>query len=65
MTGTRVWELRDIEPSSGQIKEIQRQSRKFTNGLLTISSEQAMMVAKGHFSLNEILSQMNYSSSED
>jgi len=65
MSGTRVWELRDIEPSLGQIKEIQRQSRKFTNGLLTISSEQAMMVAKGHFSLNEILSQMNYSSSED
>ena len=65
MSGTRVWELRDIEPSSGQIKEIQRQSRKFSNGLFTISFEQAKMVAKGHFSLQEVVNKMNYSSSEE
>ena len=65
LSGTRVWELRDIEPSPGQIKEIQRQSRKFSNGLLTISFEHAKLVAKGHLSLHEVISEMNYSSSDE
>jgi len=65
ISGVRVWELRDIEPSSGQIKEIQRQSRKLSNGLFTISFEQARKVAKGFFSLHEIVSKINHSSSEE
>ena len=65
MSGIRVWELRDIEPSSGQVKEIQRQSRKLSNGLFTISFEQARKVAKGYLSLQEIVSKINHSSSEE
>ena len=62
MGGKRVWEVRKIKPSSGQIKEIQRQSRKLSKGKLTISFQQAEAVAKGNLTLMEAI-ESDYSSS--
>lgn len=64
ISGIRVWELREITPLPGQIKEIQRQSRKLSKGKLTISYEQAELVAKGEVSLNDIIENKGHSSEE-
>ena len=64
ISGIRVWELREINPLPGQIKEIQRQSRKLSKGKLTISYEQAELVAKGEASLNDIIENKGHSSDE-
>ena len=63
-SGQRVWELREITPLPGQIKEIQRQSRKFSKGKLTISFGQAELVAKGELSLTEAIENLSHSSEE-
>jgi len=55
MSGNRVWELRKIKPSRGEIKEIQRQSRKLSKGKLTISYQHAEEVGKGEKSLMEAI----------
>ena len=39
LSGPRVVEFRTIQPTEGDLREIQRQSRKKTNGRKTISSE--------------------------
>ena len=62
--GTRVWEIREIKPLPGQIKEIQRQSRKSSKGKLTIPYEIAELVAKGELSLSDAISDINHSSEE-
>jgi hypothetical protein len=54
--GERVWEQRDIAPSEGELREIQRQSRKMSNGRKTISAELALAVARGELGLDEALS---------
>ena len=54
--GRRVWEQRNITPSEGQLKEIQRQSRKRSNGRKTISADMALAVARGELDLDEALS---------
>jgi hypothetical protein len=54
--GQRVWEQRNITPSEGQLKEIQRQSRKRSNGRKTISADMALAVARGELDLDEALS---------
>ncbi|MDG1550465.1 MAG: hypothetical protein P8Q95_01940 [Candidatus Poseidoniaceae archaeon] len=64
ITGIRVWELREINPLPGQIKEIQRQSRKFSKGKLTIPYGQAELVAKGELSLSEAVGDNSHSSEE-
>lgn len=53
--GTRVWEFREVTPTEGDLKEIQRQSRKRSNGKHTISTEMAYAVATGDISLDEAL----------
>ena len=63
-SGQRVWELRDINPLPGQIKEIQRQSRKVSKGKLTISYSQAELVAKGELSLTDAIENFSHSSDE-
>ena len=63
-SGQRVWELREINPLPGQIKEIQRQSRKFSKGKLTISYSQAELVAKGELSLTDAIENFSHSSDE-
>lgn len=54
--GERVWEQRTIMPSEGELREIQRQSRKVSNGRKTISTKLALAVARGELGLEEALS---------
>jgi len=55
MGGKRVYQLRDIEPNEGEIKEIQNESRVFSNGAITISAELATQVACGEITLDEAI----------
>lgn len=55
MSGKRVWEIRDIEPNEGEIKEIQNESRILSNGLITISAQLAKLVACGELSLEDAI----------
>jgi len=55
MGGKRVYQLRDIEPNEGEIKEIQNESRVFSNGAITISAELATQVACGDITLDEAI----------
>ena len=55
LSGPRVVEFRTIQPTEGDLREIQRQSRKKTNGRKTISSEAAYAVATGELSLDEAI----------
>jgi hypothetical protein len=55
LRGRRVWEQRSIRPTEGEVKEIQRQSRKKSNGRMTISAELALAVARGEMGLEEAL----------
>jgi len=55
IAGERVWEFREIQPTEGEVREIQRQSRKKSNGRKTISSEVAYAVACGELSLEEAI----------
>lgn len=53
--GERVWEFRELQPTEGEVREIQRQSRKKSNGRKTISSQMAYAVACGEMSLEEAI----------
>ena len=55
MGGSRIYSLRDLSPTDGDLKEIQRQSRILSAGNLTISTELARMVACGELSLEEAI----------
>ena len=55
ISGERAWEFREVHPTEGDIREIQRQSRKKSNGRKTISSAIAHAVACGDLSLEEAL----------
>ncbi len=51
--GVRAERHYDIRPTKGEVREIQRRSRLFSNGEVTISSSLALSVAKGELSLAE------------
>ena len=55
LSGEHVWEFREIQPTIGEIREIQRQSRKRSNGRKTISSDVAYAVACGELTLEEAI----------
>ena len=55
ISGERAWDFREVHPTEGEIREIQRQSRKKSNGRKTISSAIAHAVACGDLSLEEAL----------
>jgi len=55
LSGEHVWEFRELQPTEGEIKEIQRQSRKKSNGRKTISSDVAYAVACGDLTLEEAI----------
>lgn len=55
MGGSRIYSLRDLNPTDGDLKEIQRQSRIQSSGNLTISTDLARMVACGELSLDEAI----------
>ena len=53
--GEKIFQLRKLEPTNGDLKEIQRQSRILSLGELTISTELARMVACGDLSLEDAI----------
>lgn len=55
MGGLRVYNLRELRPTEGDLKEIQRQSRIFSSGGLTISMELARMVACGELTMDDAI----------
>ncbi len=55
LVGLRVWEQRSISPTMGELKEIQRQSRKLSQGRITISTKLALAVARRELNLHEAL----------
>ena len=63
-SGKKIWQLRDITPTEGDIKYIQTESRKQSKGEFTISKAVAILVAKGELSMEDALEQHGHSSSE-
>ena len=55
MGGNKIYSLRDLNPTDGDLKEIQRQSRILSAGNLTISTDLARMVACGELSLEDAI----------
>ena len=55
MGGNRIFSIRELNPTDGDLKEIQRQSRIQSLGNLTISTELARRVACGELSLEEAI----------
>ena len=55
MSGTRVSQIRELNPTEGDLKEIQRQSRIRSAGNLTIPTELARMVACGELTMDEAI----------
>ncbi len=55
MGGAKVYVKRELNPTDGDLKEIQRQSRIQSLGGLTISTELARMVACGEISMLEAI----------
>ncbi len=55
MGGERVTEIRKLKPTTGDLKEIQRQSRIQSSGGITISTELARMVACGEITMDEAI----------
>jgi len=64
--GQRVEEAPEVEPTAGELRDIQRLSRIESEGSVTISSELASAVAKGDLTLREaVLSQRKLSSEDE
>ena len=64
-SGAKVWQTRDLNPTDGDIKYIQTESRKRSNGKMTISRSTAVLVALGEMSMEEaITTRRDYSSEE-
>ena len=55
LAGERVWEVVELQPTEGELKEIQRRSRIKSQGRVTISSELARKVALGELTLAEAI----------
>ncbi len=64
-SGQRIWQPRELRPKHGDVKYIQTQSRKRSNGQITISQQLALLVATGELTMQEaIVEQSSYSSEE-
>lgn len=57
LAGERVWEAFDLQPTEGEIREIQRRSRIKSQGRITISSDLAKRVVIGELTLAEAIEQ--------
>lgn len=55
LPGDRIWEMVELQPTEGEVKEIQRRSRIKSQGRVTISSELARKVALGELTLTEAI----------
>lgn len=53
--GEELDRIPSIEPTAGELREIQRQSRILSEGRMTISKELAALVAKGKMRMDEAL----------
>ena len=62
-SGTLVFEERTIEPSKGDLRNIQRESRELSEGKVSISTALAYSVAVGELSIEEAIDKHNHSSS--
>ena len=63
LSGEHVREFRDLQPTVGELRDIQRQSRKKSNGRWTISSDVAYAVACGKLTMEDAI-QNDYSASK-
>lgn len=63
MTGKPVHEQRVIQPSMGELRNLQRISRQQSKGRLTISLEAARQVSQGSLSMDEALKDAGYEAS--
>ncbi len=63
MSGKPVHEQRIIEPSMGELRNLQRISRQQSKGRLTISLEAARLVSQGVLSMDEALKDAGYEAS--
>jgi len=55
ISGGKVQRRLPLEPTRGDIRRIQEQSRQYTNGRLSISEKTALKVLKGEISLKEAI----------
>lgn len=55
MGGNKAYKIRDLNPTEGDLKEIQRQSRILSSGDFTISTELARLVACGEISIEDAI----------
>ena len=62
-SGTLVFEERTIQPSKGDLRNIQRESRELSEGKVSISTALAYSVAVGELSLDDAIKKHNHSSS--
>ena len=55
VSGTKVYEMRELNPTGGDLREAQRQSRIFSSGEITISTDLARMVVCGEISMEDAI----------
>ena len=55
VSGTKVNQIRTLKPTDGDLREVQRQSRIFSSGEITIPTELARMVVCGEISMEEAI----------
>lgn len=53
--GERAYQIRKLEPTDGDLREVKRQSRIHSSGDITISTELARMVACGELTMDEAI----------
>ena len=58
LSGERIWEVVELQPTEGEVKEIQRRSRIKSQGRVTISSDLARKVALGELTLTEAIDEI-------
>lgn len=63
ISGVAVHEQRKIRATPGELRNLQRISRKRSKGQLTISLEMAMRVTEGHLTMDEALKASGYDAS--
>jgi hypothetical protein len=63
--GQRVEEAPEVEPTPGELRDIQRLSRIESEGSVTISTDLASAVAKGDMTLRQAVRSQRRLSSED
>lgn len=58
LAGERIWEMVELQPTEGEVKELQRRSRIKSQGRVTISSDLARKVALGELTLEEAIDEI-------